>query len=360
VEAKEKEAPPPPCAPGAAGEGPLSLPRQGFAPSGDPFILAPAWGPRQKVPGEATRHGRPKETGNKGIRGGACWLKFFSAFRQVGGGPLSPGAHLGHGGQLLRAHQGRLSHHPKRGAEGSPHPRGPGGGAPRGPHPPKGASVESVIHREVYRKTPARAIVHAHPRVAVALSLHLKSLVPLDLEGQFYLKEVPVLSPKTVSATEEAARAVAEALGGPPGLPLKGPRGLHLEREGKARGGPPRGLQPHDHPGGERRDPLLPPPLGKGDEATPCWEPRQKAPGRLTRARGLKETGGQGDEGSFRRGQGRGGPWGTGPGASPTPTGFLRGRAFSSCRSSGPRRRPWPGPGRCRGLRFGPSASRMG
>ena len=77
---------------------------------------------------------------------------------------------------------------------------------------PQGASVESVIHREVYRKTPARAIVHAHPRVAVALSLHLRSLAPLDLEGQFYLKEVPVLSPKTVSATEEAARAVAEAL----------------------------------------------------------------------------------------------------------------------------------------------------
>jgi L-fuculose-phosphate aldolase len=48
--------------------------------------------------------------------------------------------------------------------------------------------------------------------VAVALSFHLERLVPLDLEGQLYLKEVPVLSPKTVSATEEAARAVAEAL----------------------------------------------------------------------------------------------------------------------------------------------------
>ena len=77
---------------------------------------------------------------------------------------------------------------------------------------PQGASVESVIHREVYLRTPARAIVHAHPRVAVALSLHLDSLVPLDLEGQYYLKEVPVLAPKTVSATLEAALAVAEAL----------------------------------------------------------------------------------------------------------------------------------------------------
>ncbi|GAA6746382.1 fuculose-1-phosphate aldolase [Thermus brockianus] len=87
---------------------------------------------------------------------------------------------------------------------------------------PEGASVESVIHREVYRKTPARAIVHAHPRVAVALSLSLEKLVPLDLEGQIYLKEVPVLSPKTTSATEEAALAVAEALRHHPVCLLRG------------------------------------------------------------------------------------------------------------------------------------------
>ncbi|WP_117238082.1 fuculose-1-phosphate aldolase [Thermus sediminis] len=77
---------------------------------------------------------------------------------------------------------------------------------------PEGASVESVVHREVYRRTPAWALVHAHPRVAVALSLHLDRLLPLDLEGQLHLKEVPVLSPKSASGTEEAARAVAEAL----------------------------------------------------------------------------------------------------------------------------------------------------
>uniref|UniRef100_A0A7C2G4C1 Fuculose phosphate aldolase n=1 Tax=Thermus islandicus TaxID=540988 RepID=A0A7C2G4C1_9DEIN len=77
---------------------------------------------------------------------------------------------------------------------------------------PQGASVESVVHREVYRSTEARALVHAHPRVAVALSLSLERLLPLDLEGQLYLKEVPVLSPRTLSATEEAALSVAEAL----------------------------------------------------------------------------------------------------------------------------------------------------
>ncbi|MGQ9511167.1 MAG: class II aldolase/adducin family protein [Thermaceae bacterium] len=77
---------------------------------------------------------------------------------------------------------------------------------------PQVASVESLIHREVYRKTGATALVHAHPRVAVALSFHLEALEPIDYEGRYYLPRVPVLAPKTVSATEEAAQAVAEAL----------------------------------------------------------------------------------------------------------------------------------------------------
>ncbi|SDE80163.1 L-fuculose-phosphate aldolase [Thermus arciformis] len=87
---------------------------------------------------------------------------------------------------------------------------------------PEGASVESVIHREVYRRTGAQALVHAHPRVAVALSLELDRILPLDLEGQYYLKEVPVLAPKTVSATEEAALSVAEALARHPVCLLRG------------------------------------------------------------------------------------------------------------------------------------------
>lgn len=87
---------------------------------------------------------------------------------------------------------------------------------------PREASVESVIHREVYLKTEAKALVHAHPRVAVALSLELDQIVPLDLEGQYYLKVVPVLAPKTVSASEEAALSVAEALAHHPVCLLKG------------------------------------------------------------------------------------------------------------------------------------------
>ncbi len=36
---------------------------------------------------------------------------------------------------------------------------------------PPAASSEYRVHREVYKKTPHRAIVHAHPPAAVALSL---------------------------------------------------------------------------------------------------------------------------------------------------------------------------------------------
>jgi len=76
----------------------------------------------------------------------------------------------------------------------------------------QGASVERVIHRAVYRQTDATALVHAHPRHAIALSYHLERFVPIDLEGQYYFPFVPIITPKTLSATEEAASAVAEAL----------------------------------------------------------------------------------------------------------------------------------------------------
>jgi len=85
---------------------------------------------------------------------------------------------------------------------------------PLEPDPAKdaGASVERIIHRAVYHHTDAQAIVHAHPRFAIALSLHLEKIVPIDLEGQYYFDQIPVLSPATLSSTPEAAAAVAGGL----------------------------------------------------------------------------------------------------------------------------------------------------
>lgn len=76
----------------------------------------------------------------------------------------------------------------------------------------QGASVERVVHRAIYRLTPAHAVVHAHPRHAIALSFDQDSLEPIDLEGQYYLPYIPVLSPITASGTEEVALAVGQAL----------------------------------------------------------------------------------------------------------------------------------------------------
>ena len=90
------------------------------------------------------------------------------------------------------------------------------------PERDRGASVELPLHRAAYRATGAAALVHAHPRTAVALSLHEAAIRPVDLEGRLVLGEVPVLDPTTKSATQEAARAVAEGLSRFPVVMLKG------------------------------------------------------------------------------------------------------------------------------------------
>ncbi|MHA1608276.1 MAG: class II aldolase/adducin family protein [Candidatus Freyarchaeota archaeon] len=72
------------------------------------------------------------------------------------------------------------------------------------------ASTETIVHREVYRRTPNLAVLHAHPPYSVALSLFLDELVPPDAEGYYVLKSVPVVSGKPGS--EELAVNVSEAL----------------------------------------------------------------------------------------------------------------------------------------------------
>lgn len=55
------------------------------------------------------------------------------------------------------------------------------------------ASTELAVHRAIYQKTPALAIVHAHPPHAVALSLTETEIVPSDAEGLSIVDRVPVL-----------------------------------------------------------------------------------------------------------------------------------------------------------------------
>lgn len=69
-------------------------------------------------------------------------------------------------------------------------------------------SMDLALHRAIYAAVPqAQAVVHAHPRHAIALSLVSKEIRPRDLEGRHYLGLVPV-----VAGDGDVAAALAAAL----------------------------------------------------------------------------------------------------------------------------------------------------
>ena len=76
---------------------------------------------------------------------------------------------------------------------------------------PSEASSEYRVHREVYRKTSHRAIVHAHPPSAVAASLVLEEVVPEDSEGLMLCPVIPVV--RGAPGSQEIAENVAASLG---------------------------------------------------------------------------------------------------------------------------------------------------
>lgn len=69
-------------------------------------------------------------------------------------------------------------------------------------------SMDLALHRAIYAAArEAKAVVHAHPRHAIALSLLGTEIRPRDLEGQHYLDIVPV-----VPRGEDVAEALADTL----------------------------------------------------------------------------------------------------------------------------------------------------
>lgn len=65
------------------------------------------------------------------------------------------------------------------------------------------ASTEVGVHRAIYRETSALAVVHAHTPYAIALSLVRDEIVPVDDEGRYHLKKVPVLDvAESIGSTE--------------------------------------------------------------------------------------------------------------------------------------------------------------
>lgn len=74
------------------------------------------------------------------------------------------------------------------------------------------ASTELVVHRAIYLATPALAILHAHPRTAIALSLSRDEIVPIDVEGSYLLHRVPVIAAEFASGSGELGEKIPPAL----------------------------------------------------------------------------------------------------------------------------------------------------
>ncbi len=78
---------------------------------------------------------------------------------------------------------------------------------------PKDASSEYRVHRAVYARTPHLAIVHAHPPFAVAASLVMDSVKPLDSEGEMFCPLIPVVAgdPGTQALADNVAAALVHS-----------------------------------------------------------------------------------------------------------------------------------------------------
>ena len=75
------------------------------------------------------------------------------------------------------------------------------------------ASSELVVHREIYQNTAALAIVHVHPPFAVALSMVVKDAIfPIDSEGSYLFRKVPVMQTETTVGSKDVARIAANVL----------------------------------------------------------------------------------------------------------------------------------------------------
>ncbi len=74
------------------------------------------------------------------------------------------------------------------------------------------ASTELIVHRAIYHNTSALAVIHSHPRTSIALSLSRDEIIPIDVEGSYLLRKIPVVSVEFASGSNQMAKTVATAL----------------------------------------------------------------------------------------------------------------------------------------------------
>jgi L-fuculose-phosphate aldolase len=75
------------------------------------------------------------------------------------------------------------------------------------------ASSAMEIHRAIYKRTDAGAVIHAHPSKTVSLSFFLDEITPLDENGLLYLgPRVSVVAAPTLFGWNLAAEDMAQRL----------------------------------------------------------------------------------------------------------------------------------------------------
>ncbi len=69
-----------------------------------------------------------------------------------------------------------------------------------------------AIHRAIYQFTEALAVIQAHPLFAVIESLlaNEDNIIPINIEGQYFLNEIPVVN--GAAGAPELAKSTSEAL----------------------------------------------------------------------------------------------------------------------------------------------------
>lgn len=76
------------------------------------------------------------------------------------------------------------------------------------------ASRELPAHRAVYRETKAEAIVHAHPAMAIAISITDNKIVPQDAEGLYLYRAAAIVRVHQPIGSDETARLLPTFLQG--------------------------------------------------------------------------------------------------------------------------------------------------
>ena len=86
------------------------------------------------------------------------------------------------------------------------------------------ASTESHVHAAIYRETDALAVIHAHLIAATALTIlsDEDEIIPIDVEGAYHTRRVPVVEFEFGSGSEEMARVIPKYLKNYPIIMIKG------------------------------------------------------------------------------------------------------------------------------------------